>query len=257
MTRLIRNELFKTFRLKKLYAFMAVLVANAWITVHFYGADGEVKSIVTMPNGQSLPLTLIYGMAQFMTVFISVYVADTVAGEFKNGTIKSTLLHPVRRVEWLHAKIASLFVFIAFLVAFSIAAEYAVGTIAFGWGRQTLYAGTLYPPGEGIALTLLLKFSMVLPYLACGIVVVFIGVFAANASATIGLSIGLLTAAQYLNAFEPIKPYSLANQMYFFHESVSRASWDEAVRNTAVMAVYIAVFYGASALILKKKDIVL
>lgn len=256
MIRLIRNELYKTFRLKKLYIFMAILVVHAWLTVHFYHEGGEVMSVIVLPNGQSLPLTLIYSMAQFMTVFIPIYAADMITGEYKTGTLKLSLLRPVRRIEWLNAKIASLFVFITVLVAFSIAAEYAIGTLAFGWGEQTLYAGTLYTPTDGIWLTLRLTFSMLLPYMACGMIVVFLAVAARDISTTIGLSIGILTAAQYLNAFEKIKPYSIVNQMYFFHEYVHKGN-GEALQNIAVMAAYIAVFYALSAMIIKKKDFIL
>lgn len=257
MIRLIQNELYKTFRLKKLYIFMAVLAVHAWLTVHFYNAGGDWNSVIMMPNGQSLPLTLLNSMAQFMTVFIPLYVADLITGEVKTGTLKLSLLRPVRRIEWLNAKIVSLFVFMTVLLGFSIAAEYAIGTLAFGWGERTLYAGTLYAQTEGVWLTLRLTFSMLLPYMACGMIVVFFAVSATNISTTLGLSIGVLTAAQYLNYFEKLKPYSLVNQMYFFHEYVHQTNVEDAVRNVVVIAGYIAVFYLVSAIIVKKKDFIL
>ncbi|TNJ63070.1 response regulator [Paenibacillus hemerocallicola] len=164
------------FRLKKLYIFMAILAVHAWLTVHFYNAGGDWKSVIMMPNGQSLPLTLLNSMAQFMTVFIPIYVADLITGEVKTGTLKLSLLRPVRRIEWLNAKLVSLFVFMTVLLVFSITAEYAIGTLAFGWGEQTLYAGTLHTQTEGVWLTLYLTFSMLLPYMACGMIVMFIAV---------------------------------------------------------------------------------
>lgn len=235
---------------------MAILAVHAWLTVHFCNAGGDWKSVIMMPNGQSLPLTLLNSMAQFMIVFIPIYVADLITGEVKNGTLKMSLLRPVRRIEWLNAKIVSLFVFMTVLLGFSIAAEYTIGTLAFGWGEQTLYAGTLYTQTEGVWLTLRLTFFMLLPYMACGMVVVFIAVSATNISTTIGLSIGVLTAAQYLNSFEKLKPYSLVNQMYFFHEYVHQATVEDAIQNIVVMAGYIAVFYLVSAIIVNKKDFI-
>lgn len=178
MIRLIQNELYKMFRLKKLYIFMAILAVHAWLTVHFYSTAGDWKSVIVMPNGQSLPLTLLNSMSQFMTVFIPIYVADMITGEIKTGTLKMTLLRPIRRIEWLGAKIVSLFIFITVLLGFSITAEYMIGTLAFGWGEQTLYAGTLYTQTEGVWLTLYLTFSMLLPYMACGMIVMFIAVSA-------------------------------------------------------------------------------
>jgi len=254
--RLIQNELYKTFRLKKMYIFIAILIIHACMTVYFYQSGGEWKSVIVTPNGQSLPLALINSMAQFMTIFIPVYVADLITGDIKAGTFKLTLLRPVGRIEWLNAKIASLFVFILVLVVLSLAAEYAIGTLSFGWGEYTFYVGEKYTGAEGVWLTLGLTFSMLLPYMACGMIVVLFAVMATNISTTIGLSIGILTAAQSLNAFEKIKPYSVVNHMYYFHEIVLKATWDAVFQNTAIIAAYIVLFYAASALIIKKKDLI-
>lgn len=153
MLRLIQNELYKMVRLKKLYIFMAILAVHAWLTVYFYNAGGEWKSVIVVPNGQSLPLTLLNSMAQFMIVFIPIYVTDMITSEVNSGTLKLSLLCPVRRIEWLCAKIVSLFAFLVVLLAFSIEAEYVIGTLAFGWGEQTIYAGTLYSQTEGVWLS--------------------------------------------------------------------------------------------------------
>ena len=258
MIGLIQIELHKTFRQMKLYVFMAILALHTLFTVYFHINGGEgMKSVIVMPNGQSLPLTLISSMAQFMILFIPIYAADMITGEYRNGALKLSLLRPVQRTEWLHAKIVSLIVFIAILIGFAVAADYAIGTLAFGWGEKTLYQDQLYAGNEGIWLTLRLFFSMLLPYTACGIIVVLIAISASKVSTAIGLSIGLLTASQYLNAFEKLKSISVVNQMYFFHENVHHAAWGTILQNLAVMACYIVVGYTISAVILKKKDFIL
>ncbi|WP_055108623.1 ABC transporter permease [Paenibacillus ihumii] len=257
MLRLIQNELYKMVRLKKLYIFMAILAVHAWLTVYFYNAGGEWKSVIVVPNGQSLPLTLLNSMAQFMIVFIPIYVADMITSEVNNGTLKLSLLCPVRRIEWLCAKIVSLFAFLVVLLACSIAAEYVIGTLAFGWEEQTLYAGTLYSQSEGVWLTLRLAFSMLLPYMACGMIVIIVALSAASISAAIGLSIGILTAAQYLNIVDTLKPYSIVNQMYFFHESIHQANIAAILQNVVVLAGYLIVSYFISAIMIKKKDFIL
>ncbi|MCR2805875.1 ABC transporter permease [Paenibacillus soyae] len=254
MIRLIRNELYKTFRFKMVYLFMAILAVHAWLTVRIYSAGGEWKSVITMANGQSLPLALLNSMGQFMIVFIPVFAADLITSEVKSGTVKIALLRPVLRIEWLNAKIVSMFVFITVLLGFSIAAEYAIGTLAFGWGEQTHYAGKLYSETEGIWLTIRLAVSMLLPYMACGMFVVFIALSSTNVSATIGLSIAILTASQYLSEVGSLESYSLAKLVYFFHEQVYQANTDTLFQSVTVLTGYVAACYSVSAMIMKKKN---
>lgn len=258
MIRLARNELFKMLRLKKMGIFMFILVLNAIITVYYYQLDGNVKTVIVTPNGQSLPLMFIYGMAQFMAIFIPVYVTDIITEEYRKGTLKLSLLRPVSRVEWLHAKIAALLFFIVILVGIAVLSSYAVGTAALGWGDRTGYGGASYLPGAGVWLTLKLYALMILPYMACGMIVVWIAICCDSMSVALVISIGLLNAAQYLNAFEEIKPYSIVNQMYFYHESVGQNRLGEpAIQSTVVILIYLIVFYLLSVQSIKRKDLVL
>lgn len=113
-------------------------------------------------------------------------------------------------------------------------------------------------PGEGIWLTIMLYGLMILPYMACGMIVVLIAIASDNMSVTLVFSIGLLTVAQYLSAFEQIKPFSIVNQMYFFHEYFKKnLNWDMAIQSIIVIVIYMIVFYFLSVQTMKKKDLVL
>lgn len=254
---LLRNEFVKLLKLKKLYIFLLILLVNEALVIYFYKFPGSMKSIIVSPNGQSVPLTLVNGMAQFMTIFIPIYLADSITGEYRSGTLKLSLLQPVDRLDLLRAKLAALFIFITLIVSFSVLSSYIMGTVAFGWGSYTGYAGTRYAPAQGIVLTLTAYALLLLPYLAYGMMAAFVAVSATNGSTTIVLCITAVTAGQYLNSFAALKPFSLVNQMYFYHEYFLKGlNWPAAILSTAVIFGYVAVFYLLAAHRFSKKDIV-
>lgn len=257
MINLVKNELFKVFRLKKLYIFMLILLLQEILAVYYYQpGGGQMKSVIVTPDAQSIPLALLNSLAQFMIIYIPLYLADVITDEYKNGTLKLSLLRPIDRIQFLHGKIIGLLVFILIMISFFILSSYMVGTIAFGWGDYTIYNGVSYPPVKGICLTILLSFAMVLPYMASGMIIILIAFSATTMSTTILLSIGVLTFGQYLNVFDEIKYYSIVHQMYFFHEYfVKQSNLELALQSIIVLVLYIVVFYILSAKTLKRKDL--
>jgi ABC-2 type transport system permease protein len=255
MTALIKNEIYKTLRLKKLYIFILILLLQEILAVYYYQPGGQMKSVIVTADAQSIPLALLNGLAQFMSIYIPIYLADVITDEYKNGTLKLTLLRPIDRIQFLHGKIIGLLVFIMIMISFFIITSYTVGMIAFGSGDYTIYNGVSYLPVKGVCLTILLSFAMVLPYMACGMIVILIAFSSTTMSTTILLSVGFLTFGQYLDAFDQIKHYSIVHQMYFFHEYfVKHPDFELALQSIIVLVLYIVTFYFLSAKTLKKKD---
>jgi ABC-type transport system involved in multi-copper enzyme maturation permease subunit len=127
MMRMLQNECFKMFRQKKLYIFMLILALMNSIVVLAYKSGGNMRTVIVTPNAQSLPLALLNETAQFMIIFIAIYIADIIADEYRNGTLKLTLLRPVGRIQWLNSKILALLVFSAVMIAFQIISAYITG----------------------------------------------------------------------------------------------------------------------------------
>lgn len=247
------NELFKLFKTKKLYVFLLILIVNVALAIYYYGSGG---SIISTANGQSLPLAFINGVAQFMSVFIPIYVAEIFTEDYKAGTLKLSLLRPISRMQSFHSKVAALLTFNVVLVFAFVLFTYASGTLVFGWGDSTVYNGTAYLGIDGVLLTVISYALLLLPYMAYGMLASFIAVVSDNMTATIGITIGISVAGQYLNAIPSIKIYSLVNQLYFFHEYfVMNFNLGEAVLSSITNVAYFTVFYLLTARCIKKKDI--
>jgi len=255
LAKLVRCELFKAFRQKKPYLFMLILTAAEIAAVVQHrrgGADGAVAEA----NGQSFPFLLLDGSAIFFPIFIALLAADSIADEYRSGTLKQTLLCPIGRIALLNAKVASLAVLIAALLVYAIVSSYAVGTLAFGWGDRTVVRGNVFATLDGIGLaaqTLLLSW---LPCLAFGLFVLFAAMLTMNAGAAVGTALGLTVLSHMVEGVPGIRDILLTHQMRAFPRlAAGGAAIPDAWAGLGVIAVYIGAFYAGSAIILKKKDI--
>lgn len=256
MMKLLKNELYKLFKTKKLYVFAAIILAVLLLNLNNY-QPGSERTIWTFTYGQSTPLTLINILSQFMVIFIPIFIGDSITNEYRQGTLKLSLMRPVTRNQLLKAKIASLFVFICVMAIFFIAASYAIGTYYLGWGNGLEYAGQLYKPMEGILLTLGANALLILPFMAYGLFVLSIAVFSSNMSLTIISSLVIMTIGLNLNVFEAIAPYSLAYHIAYFHENfVPALDWRLAFQSIGIIGIYLGVFALLSFCKFRKKEIV-
>ena len=257
MMRLIGNELRKLFRTRKLYVFAAVMVVVLVLNLSGY-KPGDPMVVWTFRHGQSVPLGMLDILAQFMIIFIPIYLGDSLANEYRRGTLKLPLLRPVRRSELLGAKLASLFVFIAIMTLFYIAAAYAVGTYYLGWGDGTEVAGRLVPSAEGIRLTLASAVLLAIPYMIYGLFVTAVAVLTGSMSVTIIGALVVTTLVRHLSLgwLESMAPYTLNDQMFSYHEAfIVDPDWNRALRQTGILALYAAVFALFAFRAFRKKDI--
>lgn len=255
MMPLIRNELYKLFRMKKLYIFAAVMVVVLVLNLYNYEPGEDPMVIWTFMYGQSVPLNTLDFLTQFMVIFIPILAGDSVTQEYRRGHMKLSLLRPVLRSELLLAKLAALLVFIIVMALFYTAASYAIGSYYLGWGDGTEYAGRIVSAAEGVRLTLSAVALLTVPYMAYGLFAAAIAVLSRNMSFTIICTLVIITIALNLNIIEAIAPYSLAYQMVFYHEAFI-ASFDKslALQRTGVIALYAAVFAALSFAVFRKKE---
>ncbi|MDR3601361.1 MAG: hypothetical protein P4L49_12915 [Desulfosporosinus sp.] len=75
MLGLIKNELYKAFRLRKFYFFMVAIVSIEMAVIIQYKYSPS-SSGVSLMNGQSFPLALLDSLPYIMVVFIAVFIAD-------------------------------------------------------------------------------------------------------------------------------------------------------------------------------------
>jgi ABC-2 type transport system permease protein len=257
MLQLIKNELFKLIRLKKIYLFMGVLL-TVQITGILQYKITQAESPLHFINGQSFPLVFLNTLPQLMILFLIIFLSDIIVGECKNGTLKLVLLRPVSRLEILHAKIVSLLIFIATLTGFAILSSYVVGAFTLGWGDHTILSNTTYKTEEGIFLTLQASLLSIVPQLGFGMFVMLLALLSTNTGITAGISLGLLAIYPFIEGIEQINEYFIINQMYNFHlHSIGNITSTATITGFISCLTYIVMFYIGSTIIIKRKNIYL
>lgn len=263
MINLIENELFKIFRLKKLYisVAIAILIELLEAVVYIYmkqnpsGLAADDLSSLASLNGQSFPLLMLIGFNQYSVVFMSIILADIISDEFRTGTIKLSLLRPVSRIELLNSKIVALFVSLAILLGFTLITSYLVGSIFFGWGDETLIAGISYDTIKGLLLTFQSYFFTLFSYFAFGMIIVFVSILCKNMGLTVGISLGLMTFLIVLENVKSVHNFSIWHQQDLYMNFIRDFSWGNTLIGLANIIVYSVGFYILSLIIFRKKDI--
>ncbi|GIN73379.1 hypothetical protein J14TS2_38540 [Bacillus sp. J14TS2] len=255
--RLLKNELYKLFKMKKLYVFMIVMLGITLLNLYDYQPGGSEMTVWDFQYGQSVPLTMIQIFAQFMIIFIPIVAADSISNEYRSGTLKLSLLRPITRSKLLLAKIMTLCVFIAASTIIFLILSYTLGIYFIGWGEATEYMGNTYTPIKGIGVTIAVYALFILPTMAYGIIASFIAVLAKNMSTAIIISLVLITIGLNLNDMTAIAPYSLAYHLMYLPENfIQTEDWLGMLANISVVLIYAAVFAGLSFWTFKKKEIV-
>lgn len=244
---LIKNELYKVFRLKKLYLPILVVLAMETAAV-LQGKLGGVPPELRNINGQSFPLLLFDNLQYLFVLFAAVFFADSWVDEYRSGVLKLSMLRPVNRIAFLSAKVITYVICTAVLMGFTLLSAYAVGTIAFGWGEHAEMGEMLLILKSGAA--------TLLPALGLGLLVLFIAVLTAHMAITVGCTAGLLLVSQMLEVSGGIRDYSIIYMIRVFYKNLLlQFEWEKVIINSAVIAAYIIIFYTGSVLLFRKKDL--
>ena len=241
--------------MKKLYIFAGICLLITFLNLYDY-EPGAQNTIWTFSYGQSVPIMMASIFSQLMIIFIPIIVADSIANDYRQGTLKLSLLRAITRTQLLASKIASLFIFISLMILFHIITSYAVGAYYLGWGNGTEYADQIYTTSNGLLITIASYALLMVPYMVYGLIIITFAMLLNNMSMTILISLVLMTVLTNLRVFEAINPYSLGYQIDNFHEAfIPVIDWTTALKSVAVMAVCLCVFATFSFLKFRKKEI--
>lgn len=258
MIGLIKNELYKFLKQKKLYLFIAVIIAVQLVNVLQYkSSNGDLL------NGQSYPLAALAESSLFITMFLAVFIAETIAEEYKRGTFKLVLLRPVTRIQFMFAKSFGVFVCICSMVVFTIFTAYGTGIFFLGWGDQLIVQGKplfsdgmLLGDGRGVLLTLTAAFAYILPVFGFAMLIMFIALLSLNVGITIGTALALFMFAPLLNG--PVQDYSIVHIMNVSPSLfVKQRASQEILFDTGIIFAYIVIFCVGSLIFIKRKDVLL
>ncbi|KUO50839.1 MAG: hypothetical protein APF76_01270 [Desulfitibacter sp. BRH_c19] len=264
MFNLIKNEIYKIFKTKKIYVFMLVIFIYNFLPV-LEQVTGAIEEADVVINGQNIAFYMLnFMITNIMPIFIIVSISDMITGEYVNGTLILPLTHSVSRIKLLTAKIIALFIPLAILLLFSLVLSYALGTAIFGWGDQFIFqevdqplqSAVVYSTQEGIIVTFASYMLSIFPLLAFGMMIMLLALHFNSSGVTVGISIGLLIFLSILgSAVERLMPYLITNGFSLFKILYISRDMGEFIATSIVTAVYAIAFFLASVYIFNKKDL--
>jgi len=239
---LIKNELFKLFHSKKIYVFAIIITALAII--------GSIAIKKQIPE----PEISIHLIAQFMlmalmqaimVIFSVILISDMITDEYKCGTLKLPMLHPISRLQYFSSKVISVVIITIIMLLYTMVISYILNLIVLGTGG-TVNASEFLE---------VIKFYILsaLPLLAFDMIIFFIAVNLSSGGAVIGLSLGLYfglqIAGQLINGLDK---YLITTYIPLF---VDNAPKETLIQGLIAIGLYSTVFYLLSNLLFKRKDI--
>lgn len=248
--KLIKNEMYKVFKLNKLYFFIIIAMALLMVSAVSYSSDSSYSV-----NGQSFPIWMINRIMPLFIFFMSLLLAEIISDEYRNGTLKLFLLHPIDRIGLLNAKIAALIVSVFILLLSVMAGSYIIGTAFWGWGDKMVFNNTVFQTTQGILVTLQSYIITLLPCLGFGMVIVFVSVLSSSMGGTLGISLGIMFVLTALENVQEINNYSIVHQMNLYQSFISNPQSENIIIGLVNVAVYTVIFYIGSVIAFKKKDI--
>ena len=237
-----------------MYIFMVIMLGMALIPAFIYK---YAETNVTM-EGQRFPLDILKSnLEMLLPIFLSILIADLITDEYKDGTLKLPLIHPISRTSLLNSKIASLAIALLVLIFFSLISSYIIGFIFFGAGEGLNIYGETYSTGYGFLVTMFSHLIAIIPLLAFGMVIVLLSLNMSSSGGVVGASIGIIFGLNILGQLsKTIRPY-LINTYFSLHGIILNSSSQISLsKSIIVIFSYGVISYLISLKIFNKKDII-
>ncbi|MCK8817605.1 ABC transporter permease [Natroniella sulfidigena] len=226
---------------------------------------GTIDEAGVVINGQTTPFYMLnFMITNILPLFIIIFMADMITGEYVQGTLKLPLLHPVSRTKLLAAKAIAISIVLLSLLVFSLILSYVLGTAIFGWGDQFIYQeadqtiqeATTYSTSQGIIITLSSYLLSIYPLLAFGMLIMFLALLFNSSGVTAGISIGLIIFLSILGeVIEAIRPYLIINGFALFNILFVERDINYFTITLIVTTLYGIIFYLGSIYLFQNKDL--
>ncbi|WBW99104.1 ABC transporter permease [Oceanirhabdus sp. W0125-5] len=242
MLSLIKNELFKLFHSKKIYVFAIIITALAIL--------GSITMKKQMPAAEITlhivpQFMLVAVMEAIMVIFSVVLISDMITDEYKCGTLKLPMLHPISRLQYFASKVISVVIITVLILLFTMVISYILNFIILGTGGALDVSEFLNVLKAYILSTL--------PLLAFDMIIFFIAINLSSGGAAIGLSLGLYFALEI--AGQIIKGSGKYLITTYFTLFIDKAPKDTLIEGLIAIGLYSIVFFLISQIIFKRKDI--
>ncbi len=278
MLNLIRLELFKTYAKWRTYiGFIAIGVLVplvVWI-LHIDGGRMIQYQLRTLEkdffitgnifNGWFVAQFIMYGFLFHIPTLIALVAGDQLSGEATAGTFRLALIRPVSRLKFLNAKYIATLIYTASIVLFVAGFSVLLGLWIFGSGDLISF-----DPREGISILpeslLIGRFFLAYVLIVWAMFVVaslafFFSSFIENAigpiiTTMVIMAIFLIISNLQIESVEGIKPYLFTTHMLAWIQALrDPIDWNKIISSSVTLGINSIIFYTATVIIFKRKDI--
>ncbi len=253
---LVAIEFSKLFRLQSLRFTLLVLIIFPVLWAYAPGIF-QIYGFYVISAYQVPALSLLSSMEFLLPLLVAIASAELLGLELTFGTLKTVLLRPVTRSQWLLAKLLVaacypfLILFFLFIVSLLAGLPYGLGSFIGGTGLGEgglLGQGSL---GTGAALTELGRAYLIaaLSLMPISLLAVFLTVVFMNVAAGALATLAVLICMQLMVVFPVLEPYLLTSQLSSYVAPLANISW-----SLSLITFYCALFAGASVILFERKD---
>ncbi|PJI07620.1 MULTISPECIES: ABC transporter permease [Clostridium] len=245
MFKVLKNEIVKTLGGKKVYILTGAII----VSIILMAVMGKTNMDFKM-TAHNFVIETLGGMIMkpLIPIFMVLVVSEAFTEDYANGTMKFSLMTPIKRKELVIGKFLFIAVYAAALMIISFIFSYIVGIFAFGDISE--FVKTMPYNIECYTIVML-------PILAFSAVLSFLSLFVNNNGAMIGAGISIYFIMVIVNQV-------LKNAIYFTfsggmlaYDLVGKAGTYNIMLIPAAACLYIVLFLVLSIAAINKKDIVL
>ncbi|EJO5348756.1 ABC transporter permease [Clostridium botulinum] len=245
MLKVLKNEIIKMFSSKKFYVLSMTLIIS--IVIMAVLGKGHPQDGINANNFviKTLSGTLI---KPIIPMFIVLVIAETLTDDYIHGTMKFSLMTPIKRSHFIIGKFLFIALYALIFLIVGFVGSYIIGIIIFGLGDKGQFLNMFINNIKIYA-------SIILPLLSFSAFMSFIAIFINNSGAMIGLGIGIDVIMMMID-------FQMKNIMYYTFSGMYayRIAENLNIHNILMLSftacVYIAVFLLLSIVVVKRKDIV-
>jgi len=277
LTKIIRIELYKIFKKWRTYiGFLAIAVLVPVIQIAML-IEGE-KSLNFMTrnlqqsfifvgnllNGYLITYLILGSLYIHIPFLIALVAGDLLAGEATSGTYRILITRPISRFNLVTSKFIAGLLYTYSLIFWLALISLGLGILIFGTGELIVLKSSQIIIFAKSDVFWRFLFAFAFASLSMSVVTALAFLFSSLVENAIGpivstmavIIVFIVISAIEINIFQTIKPYLFTTYMsswrLFFDDSIN---YPEIVKSCLILAGHVILFFGAAAIIFKRKDI--
>jgi ABC-2 type transport system permease protein len=247
----LKNEFIKTISGKKFYIFLLSIVSSlvlmAIATISFKAKDSSIALSVQPFLKDALNGILVKPL---LPIFMIIIAAETFSEDYTEGTMKFSLLTPIKKKDLILGKLAFIAVYSAALIAFSFVTGYIIGTIFLGFGDKNTAFSSLITNIKLYAL-------IILPLVSFSMIMSLIAMFIKGTGAMIGAGIGIYFIMIFIDMGIKHAMFYTFSGGLLAYDLMGNVPNMEILKLLITAVVYIILGLVANIAVIKNKDILL